>query len=329
MKIHEVKIVFDKDVFFVGGKVTGKLIVKTKEENWGEEGKAFVKIYDKLDIEWIEDEMVTVGITKRAYTNFQKPFQLNIEKILDKSNVITGMPDNHGYYSFAYPFEFELPNILLGTLNVLNAKNQYFMKAYLTHDESIAKHYQEGVNVFGEFFKSLNHTYTKQEVFIPTKISDLSEFNGTRIFEAKSTHLKMTVSLQKIAFHRGDKIDLLIKVERVEEDNKRLDLHKIGFKLFQVVKLKAQIPHSKERLFENLIAHSSLKNVHQNSENGIEIKESIQIPKDIPSSSSRIDIGKTKLNPIRVNYKLSLQLWKNVLVDDLDINIPILVDPSI
>jgi hypothetical protein len=38
MKIHDVKIILDKEFFFVGEKVTGKLVVKTKHENWKEEG---------------------------------------------------------------------------------------------------------------------------------------------------------------------------------------------------------------------------------------------------------------------------------------------------
>ena len=298
-------------------------------------GKVFVKFFDKLDIEWVEDEMISVGVTKRGYTNFQKPFQLNIEKFFDKNDVNILEPvDHHGDFTFNYPLEFDLPADLLGTHNVRNAKNQYFIKAYLTHDEATAKHYQQGVNIFNEFFKSLNHTYAAKEVFIHKKLTNLPENNDeTRSFEAKSNHLKVIVSLPKQIHHRGEKIQINLKIEHSSDDDKTkhpLHLHKIGFKLFQVLKLKARHPVEKQRLFEHLVCHTSHKNVTENSENsGFVVEEFIAIPQDIPASSSRSDSEQVKANPIRINYKISLQFWKNILFDELDINIPILVDPEV
>ena len=350
MKIHDVKILLDKEFYLAGEKVTGKLMVKTKNENWKEEGifltnetlfkqiftkifigKAFVKLFDKLDIEWVEDEMISVGVTKRGYTNFQKPYQLNIEKFFDKNNVsITSPNDNQGDYILNYPLEFDLPEDLLGTQNVRNAKNQYFIKAYLTNDESIAKHYQKGVNVFNEFFKSLNHTYTAHEVIIRKQVADLPQNNNEeRLFEAKSSHFKVRVSLPKQVYHRGEKIQVNLIIEHTDENKHALSLHKIGLKFFQVLKLKALNPVERVRLFEHLISHSSHKNVTQNTENSIVVEEFIEIPKDIPSSSSRSDTTKMKTNPIRVNYKISLQFWRNIMFDELDINIPVLVDPEL
>jgi hypothetical protein len=329
MKVHDVKIVLDKDVYLAGEKVTGKLVVKTSEQNWGKQGKAFVKFYDKLDIEWVEDEVISVGVTKRAYSNFRKPFQLNIETFFDKSNAVLTTKDTEQDFIFSYPFEFELPEKLQGTLNVRNAKNQYFIKAYLTDDDAIAKHYQQGVNVFDELFKSLTHTYAKQEVIIHNQLALLPELNEQHVFEAKSSFIKVTVTLPKLIFHRDETLPLRLCIERADDKNKSpLDLHKIGFKLFQVVKLVAHLPTEKVRLFEHLVSHSSRKSVHQNSANGIIVEEFIQIPKDIPPSSSRSDAARSKQNPIRINYKISLEFWKNFLVDDLDVNIPILVDPE-
>jgi hypothetical protein len=53
MRIHEVKIVLDKDFFYSGSKVTGRLLVKAVDQNWGQEGKVFLKFYDRLDLEWV------------------------------------------------------------------------------------------------------------------------------------------------------------------------------------------------------------------------------------------------------------------------------------
>jgi hypothetical protein len=222
---------------------------------------------------------------------------------------------------------------LLGSQHVRNAKNQYFIKVYLTNDEYTAKHYQHGVNVFNEFFKSLNHTYTVHEVIIRKRVLELPENNNeTRVFEAKSNHLKVIVSLPKQTYHRGEKIKLNLALHHSDTDKNKhpLHLHKIGFKLMQVLKLKALHPVEKVRLFEHLVSQSSHKNITENSENGIFVEELIEIPKDIPSSSSRCDISdQVKSNPIRINYKISLQFWKNILFDELDINIPVLIDTEV
>lgn len=334
MKIHDVKIVLDKESFHAGEKVTGKLVVKTSDANWGKDGKAFVKFYDKLDIEWVEDEMVSVGVTKRAYSNFKKPFQVNIETFFDKNQAVLVTKDNEADFFFEYRFEFELPKRLQGTQNVRNARNQYFIKAYLTHDDAVALHYQKGANVFDEFFKGLNHTYAKQEVVIHNELAQYESLNEKQVFEAKSNHIKVTVTLPKLVYKRGETVQLHLNIERNTEADKHtgpISLHKISFKLFQVLKLAAVVPMERVRLFEHLISHSNRKDVNQNTTNGIILEEFVQVPNDLPSSSSRSipnDANKIKLNPIRINYKISLEFWKNFLVDDLDVNIPILVDPE-
>ncbi len=114
----------------------------------------------------------------------------------------------------------------------------------------------------------------------------------------------------------------------------------MAFKLFQVSKLRSSIPRDRTRLFEELLAHSSRKALHENFTNKIVVNEFIQIPENVRSSTTRNEnyeeitqgenlISQVKKNPIRVNYKISLEFWRNFLVDELDINIPLLVDPEL
>ena len=44
MKIHDVKIVLDRELYYVGEKLTGKLVVKTNRANWKEEGEYILYI---------------------------------------------------------------------------------------------------------------------------------------------------------------------------------------------------------------------------------------------------------------------------------------------
>jgi hypothetical protein len=336
MKIQDASIVLNKPVFYTSETVTGKLVIKTQDPNLGKHGIVFLKLYDKLDIEWAEDEMVSVGITRRSYNNFKKPFQLNLEVLLDHKNVVTVSEDDDEY-KFEYPFEFQLPEQLQGRLVLKYAKCQYFIKAYLTNDESTGKHYREGVNVFDEFFKSLNHTYAKEEVVILNKTSFLPPICEKHVVEAKSPRYKVTVTLPKIIFSRGENIHVRLEIAHVDEnDSSTIDLHKVGFKLFQVVKLTSFYPRERQRLFENLISHSSRKHLKGPNGQAVILEEFMVIPKELASSSSRnvVVVGmrnesRSHLNPIRVNYKINFEIWRNFLVDELDVNVPILIDPEI
>jgi hypothetical protein len=327
MKIHSVKLVLDKDYFEPGEKVTGKLQVKSHDQNWGNEGKVFIKFYDKLNIEWVEEE-ITIEDPNRVYTNFSRPFQIDYEVLFDKTKVVQEAKEDDDFV-FSYPIDFQLLDNLQGTQTLRNAKCQYFIKAYLTHDELAAKNYINGVNVFDQFFKSLNHTYIKQEVVVRLLLMHISpNLSDKHTFEAKSGFIKVIVTLPKLIYHRNETVELHLKIENESKSVEKLSLHKIGFKLFQVLKLTSKQPVERIRLFEYLINHSNRKNVHQNTADGIILEEFIQIPKDLPSSSSRSDVTRAKQNPIRVNYKISLQFWKSLFFDELDVNIPILVDPE-
>lgn len=343
MKIQAAKILFDKSYFNSGEKLTGKVSIETQDGHWSKNGKVFLKLYDKLDIEWTEDEMISVGVTQRSYNNFQKPFQLNMDILLDKSNCVIVEDDSIENFKFEYPFEFQLPTKLQGTLYLKHAKCQYFIKAYLTNDESVSKHYIENVNVFDELFKILNHTYAKEEITIYNRKTILPVLSDHRhVVEAKSPHYHVTVSLPKIQFNRDETIDLRVIIQHAPKEDgsfhrTELEVHKVGFKLFQVIKLTSRIPRERTRLFDVLLSHSSRKHLKENTGESIVLEEFIPIPNDIASSSSRsVEPRQTsnseqslkQYNPIRVNYKISLEFWRNFLIDELDINIPILIDPE-
>lgn len=335
MKTHDIKIELDKESFNAGDKVTGKVDIITNDQSWSEYGKVLVALYDKLDIRWIEDEVGVTSASKRAYSNFKKPFQVNQHEIFTRSGAILMQGDSNreeDVYLYEYKFEFELPKGLQGTLNVENAHNQYFIKAFLIHNETMELLYQQGMSIFDEIFKSLNPNSVKKEVIVHNQLAQYETTNQEQTFKAQSNRIKAIVKLPKLIYKRDETVPINLNIEHFEvDDERKLNFHKISFKIFQVLKLSANEPIERVRLFENLIAHSSRKSVHQNTKNGILIEEFIKIPNDIPSSTSRnVSDGtnRIQLNPIRVNYKLSIEFWKNFLFDELDINIPILVDPE-
>jgi hypothetical protein len=155
------------------------------------------------------------------------------------------------------------------------------------------------------------------------------------LIEAKSSQIAVTVTLPKKAFARGETIDARVVVKNIDDSEKHLDLHKVGFKIFQLVKLLSSAPVVKTRLFEHMVTHSSRKRLTKNFEDSIVIDEHVQVPKDIPPTSSRYishssedDTKKVLVNPIRINYKLSIEFWTNFFNDELEVNIPILIDPE-
>lgn len=336
MKIEDVRIVLSKDVYLAGESIDGQIVVKTSACGlWPDNGKILIKFYDDLNIEWQADEMVGLsGVTRRMYYNKQKPYKLNLSAILDKSNLTRAEYEESLFY---YSFKFQLPDRLQGTIDVNHARCKYFIKCYLSNDNETIRHYLEDVNVFNEFFKSLNHTYCKKEVIIHNKLAPLEITNKQDLrFEAKSSLFKVEVIIPKNELHRGETIKIHALVEN--NDGQILsEMYKVSFKLIQIVKVRALHPIPKTTLFENLVVHQKRKNINQNVKNGIILEEYLQIPREVLSTSTRQSItcnGKddkqplVELNPIRINYKLSIEFWKNFFCSELEINIPLVIDPE-
>jgi hypothetical protein len=336
MKIEDIKIVLSKDVHQAGESIDGQIVVKTSAcDKWPDNGKALIKFYDDLNMEWQANEMVGIyGVTRHLYYNKQRPYKLNQSTILDKNNLTRAKHEENVFY---YSFKFQLPDRLLGTIDINHARSKYFIKCYLSNDDETLRHYIEDVNVFNEFFKSLNHTYCKKEIIIHNKLAPLEITNKEDLrFEAKSSLFKVEVVIPKNVFSRGETIKIHALVES-NDDEVLSEMHKISFKLLQLVKLKALNPIPRTTLFENLIVHQKRKNIHHNVENGIVLEEYLQIPKEILSTSSRQPMTYfsydtinplIEVNPIRINYKLSIEFWKHFFYSELEINVPLIIDPE-
>jgi hypothetical protein len=353
MKVKEFSIKLDKDHFQSGEKVTGKIVAHTEDPNLGDQAKIFLKFYDKLNIEW--DEHQTHSIYTRVFSTLRKPFQVNVEEFYDKKNVsvMTIKHDNEydtGILEFTYTFAFQLPEFLQGTIKLPNASCNYFIKAYLTDDASVSLHYQKGVNVFETFFKSLNHTYCKEEVKIGNKIMEPSSIiPQVQRYETQSSNYKVLLTLPKGVFFSDELMHVHVEIEHANPSEKTeiLKLHKVSFKLFQYCKVYAEKPYRKSNLFYYMISHSSKKtfeNCYADSsiKNKLIIDEQILIPKNILSTTSKrfnenIDVDyfdepeddELLVNGIRINYKLGVEIWRNIFVEDAEINIPIMINPEI
>lgn len=285
-----------------------------------------VKFYDILNIEWHADELNSKSMT---YYNRKRPYQIHDGILLDSSNMIK-IDSN----ILEYPFEFRIPERLIGSIDVPHAQSRYFIKCYLSSDDSITSHYSPSENIFNDFFRSLNQFYMKKEVFIRNKLIALPMLAANEaIFEARSAALRVTVVLPKTEFSRNETFEVSVVVENLMP-NAFNEMYKISFKVLQTVKLISMIPLVKSKLFENLIVHYSLKNVKKNIDSGFHLIQKITIPSDAPSTSIRSDAIIEKpdmdhLNPIRINYKLSIEFWKSFYNEELDINIPIRIDPEV
>jgi hypothetical protein len=365
MKIEEFKIELDSVVYFAGEKITGRLIIRSNDQHLDKNANACVKFYDKLEIEWLENEIISFDSMKRGYANRKKPFEINHEVFFDRQHVFILYDDdkqrvsedsddnNETHYTFAYPFEFQLPSRLQGTINIPNAKCNYYMKAYLTDDAAVSQHFQKSINALSAFIKTLRHTYCKQHVIIFNRVNIPNEIvNQKHVYEANSPNMHVVVTLPKLVYSKGELVIFHINIANRDRSKEKFEVHKLAIKLNQMVKLTSDEPYEKVRLFDNLISHKSRKSLAQNCGNCITIDESIEIPKDVPCTSTRtVNLEKIRheddetgtgdnhperqrsfikkfLNPIRVNYKLNLEFWKNFLVDELDIKIPLLVDPE-
>ena len=367
MKIEEFKIELNSAVFYAGEKVAGRLIIRTNDQHMDQSANACIKFYDKLEIEWLENEIISLDSMNRAFLNRKKPFEINHEAFFDRQNVLILYDDDstsrnnendekNNLYTFAYPFEFQLPPRLQGTINVPNAKCNYFIKAYLTDDES-SQHYhtQKHLNAISEFFKSLRHKFCKQQIIIFNRVSIPNELVIQKHhYEANSPNMHVIVTLPKLVFSKGEKVNFQVNIANAERPKDKFEIHKISIKINQMVKLTSDEPYEKVKLFDNLVAHKSRKGLNTSHGNCIIVDESIELPKDLPSTSTRsVNLTRVKhdgfesnnseanndnivhhsfikkfLNPIRVNYKLNLEFWKNYLVDEVDIKIPLLVDPE-
>lgn len=335
MKIEEVSIELDKEYYYPGDHLTGKIFVKTNSFfDWSQKGKIFIKLYDNLNVEWLADENIgKSGITKVMYSNKKKPYQVNFVSLLDKHNIVKSNVLIES--AFYYAFDFLLPIRLQSTIDVPLAYCKYYLKIYLSNDESVFKYYEKNANIFDELFKKLNHTYCKKEVIIYNKRPDIllsnHSINTAHIVQAKSLFLKVNVSLNKKHFVKGDTLVIRMLIENSNNSLILKEMFKITFNLIQLAKLIANKPCMRSRLFEYKIIHLTRKNLHNNHSNGILIEESISIPNDLTSTTFIGDYGKDSSNvyqmqPIRVNYKVSIELWKNVYSSDLDLNIPITID---
>jgi hypothetical protein len=339
MKINQVKIIFDDEIFYVGKILYGRVLVQPScIESWLTNGKMLIKLYDNLNIEWLSNEDIGGSL---MYTNKKKPFQLDIQNLVNSSSF---KQLDEGY--FVYNFEYKLPENLQGSINVTHAKCQYYIKCYLSSNCEITKHYATNVNVFTNNFKILDQFVCKKEVLIqhePILSHDLS-FNQELIYEAKSNNFKVTATLPKVEFHKNEMFKLQLFIEN---NNSIKEFYKISFKLIQSVKLISILPTAKSKLFENLIVHTSKRYIKQNINNVFLINELIQIPEQIPNTTSKsllksVNIKGTQhpnnilitallsqLNPIRISYKLSIEFWENIFNSDLDLNIPFSIDPEI
>ena len=372
MKIEEFKIILDSPVFYSGEKVTGRVIIRTNDQHLIKTANVCLKFYDKLEIEWLENEIISLDSRKSSFANRKKPFEIDEEKYFDHQNAVIIFNDNESrsnddndensndnHFTFAYPFEFQLPSRLQGTINVPNAKCNYYIKAYYTDDESSTLQFQKNLHVITEFFKSLTHKFCKQHILIHNRVQIPNELvNQKHHYEANSPNMHVIVTLPKIAFTKGENICFQVNIVSKDRLKEKFDLHKISIKINQMVKLTSDEPYEKVKLFDNLIAHKSRKGLSNSHGNCIIVDESIEIPKDAPCTSTRsVNMTRIKhsettdnhnndlnnidnrdhvnfsfikkfLNPIRINYKLNLEFWKNFLVDEVDIKIPLLIDPE-
>lgn len=335
MKIEDVKIILDKEVYLVGERVTGKVEIKSQSaEVWAQHGRVLVKFYDDLNIEWSADDTLGINkLKKMIYSHKKKSYQVDMSTVLELKDAI-----KQDEVTYLYPFNFQLPNKLQGTINVHHAKCKYFIKCYLSDDINVYNHYSHDTNIFDEMFKKLHHTYCKKEVIVHNRTGITSngiEQKKELKYEAKSNVFKVIITIPKTEFLRGEtfKMHVMIDVLEFKELN---EMFKVSFKIIQLVKLLSTTPSSKTRLFENLVSHFNRKHLQINTERGIILEEFILIPKDIPSTTTRsvdevtIESGeKQVVNPIRINYKLSIEFWEYFYGSSLDINIPILVEPEI
>lgn len=339
MKINQVKIIFDDEIFYAGRSVYGRVLVQPScIESWLNSGRMLIKLYDDLNIEWLSNEDIGGSFT---YINKKKPFQMDIQNVVNCSSF---KQLDEG--SFVYNFEFKLPENLQGSVNVNHAKCRYFIKCYLSSDFDVTKYYTNNVNVFTNNFKVLSHFVCEKEVLIQHEpiLSHHLTTNQELVYEAKSTNFKVTATLPKVEFHKNEmfKIQLFI-----ENNNSIKEFYKISFKLIQSVKLISTLPTVKSKLFENLIAHTSKRYIKQNINGVFLLEEFIQIPEKISNTTSKsllksVNVKGTQhpnnilvnallshLNPIRINYKLSIEFWENVFNSDLDLNIPLSIDSEI
>lgn len=348
--IKELKLVFDKEEYFSGDTVTGKLIVRTKNPNLRNEAKVFLKLYDKLTIEW--DEHQVHSIHTRVFKNFKKPYQLNIEEVFDKASasdmLFMGVED-HVEVEFFYSFNFQLPEILQGTIKLPFATCEYFLKAYLTDDLNVTLNYQRGVNAFEEFFKSLNQTYCKEEVKISNRLISPSNLRQTvQQYQTQSSNYRIAIIIPKKIFYSNDIIDIHAEIEHANEDDfiETLKLHKISFKLFQCCKLHADKPFPKSHIREQFITQITKRKFDDDYEDNekrikIVINQQFLIPPNLLSTTSKriiedVDVverdmlaDQHKFNCIRIDYKLGIEFWKNMFNLDSELDIPIMINPEL
>lgn len=352
MRVKEFKIKFDREEFLSGETLNGKIVVRTEDPKLIDDAKVFLKFYDKLNIEWDEHQVHT--IYTRVFSTLKKPFQLNFEEFFDKSNasVITVVDHekDHGELEYSYSFAFRLPNFLQGTIKLPNASCTYFLKAYMTDDVNVSLHYQKGVNVFEEFFKSLNHTYCKEEIKISNKLMIPSSItHQVQKYHAQSSNYRINITLPQMIYFSNEVIPVHIDIEHanLNDDKDTLKLHKISFKLFQYCKVYAEKPYRKSNLFYYLIVQKSRKHIEATYDNEhkkykISLDEELLIPQNLLSTTSKrfnenIDVNyyddpadeNLLVNGIRINYKLGLEFWKNFLIEDSEINMPVMINPEI
>lgn len=349
MKVKEFSIKLNKENFISGECVTGQVIVRTVDPNFGDEAKVFLKFYDNLNIEWDDHQAHT--IYTRVFSKIKKPFQVDFEEFFDKNNVsvmkIIHKNENESpILEFTYDFQFQLPDFLQGTIKLPNANCSYFIKAYLTDDFSVSSHYKKGVNVFEEFFKSLQHTYCKEEVKIFNKLLPPSSITPRcQMYHTQSQNYRITITIPKETFFSDEIMRVHVEIEHsnTNDQDQSIKLHKVSFKLFQFCKVYAEKPYRKSNLFNYLISHSKRKTFDDQKfkNNKIVIDEEILIPKNILSTTSRrcnenIDVDyydekdddNVLLDVIRINYKLGVEFWRNFLMEDSEINIPVLINPE-
>ena len=137
-------------------------------------------------------------------------------------------------------------------------------------------------------------------------------------------------------------VNVVIEHANPSEIEQPLKLHKVSFKLFQFCKVYADKPQRKSNLFNYLITHTKRKSFdNQKFKHKFIIDEEILIPKNLLSTTSRrfnenIDVDyydepddeNICINEIRINYKLGVEIWRNFLMEDSEINIPVMINPE-
>ena len=116
MKIEEFKIILDSPVFYSGEKVTGRVIIRTNDQHLIKTANVCLKFYDKLEIEWLENEIISLDSRKSSFANRKKPFEIDEEKYFDHQNAVIIFNDNESrsnddndensndnHFTFAYP----------------------------------------------------------------------------------------------------------------------------------------------------------------------------------------------------------------------------------